>query len=287
VQRYEKENRDPLFAFVRNNVTMYFRPRQAQIVDEQGNIQGIVTLLQDVTRFKDLDRMKSEFIATVSHELRTPLTSLSMGIDILSQGVVGAVNQRQRELLAAAKDDSERLRKLVRDLLDLSKLESGKYEMKKEFVDFRRLVAEAIRPLRLLFEEKQIQLKFDVPERLPALFADSHQLIWVVTNLLSNALRFTDTGGSVHLIAEEEEDRLLVTVSDTGHGIPREHQETVFDKFVQVKNPTETTPGSVGLGLAIAREVVEAHGGRIWLESTVGVGSTFYFTLPAGNQSET
>lgn len=127
VQRYEEENRDPLFAFVRNNVTLYFRPRQAQIVDEQGNVQGVVTLLQDVTRFKDLDRMKSEFIATVSHELRTPLTSLSMGIDILSQGVVGAVNQRQRELLVAAKDDSERLRKLVKDLLDLSKLESGKY----------------------------------------------------------------------------------------------------------------------------------------------------------------
>jgi signal transduction histidine kinase len=287
MQSYEEENRDPLFAFVRNNVTLYFRPRQAQIVDEQGNVQGVVTLLQDVTRFKDLDRMKSEFIATVSHELRTPLTSLSMGIDILSQGVVGAVNQRQRELLIAAKDDSERLRKLVKGLLDLSKLESGKFEMKKEFVDFRRLVAEAVRPLRLPFEEKQIQLEFDVPERLPALFADPHQLIWVVTNLLSNALRFTDPGGSVHLTAKEEEDRLLVTVSDTGHGIPREHQETVFDKFVQVKSPTDTTPGSVGLGLAIAREVVEAHGGRIWLESTVGVGSTFFFTLPAGNQSET
>jgi len=286
-QHYEEENRDPLFAFVRNNVTLYFRPRQAQIVDEHGNVQGVVTLLQDVTRFKDLDRMKSEFIATVSHELRTPLTSLSMGIDILSQGVVGAVNQRQRELLIAAKDDSERLRKLVKGLLDLSKLESGKYEMKKEFVDFRRLVAEAVRPLRLPFEEKQIQLEFDVPERLPSLFADPHQLIWVVTNLLSNALRFTDSGGSVHLTAKEEEDRLLVTVSDTGYGIPREHQETVFDKFVQVKSPTDTTPGSVGLGLAIAREVVEAHGGRIWLESTVGVGSKFFFTLPIENQSET
>jgi len=286
VQKYEKENRDSLFAFGRNNVTMYFRPRQAQIMDEQGNIQGVVTLLQDVTRFKDLDRMKSEFIATVSHELRTPLTSLSMGIDILSQGVVGAVNKRQRELLIAAKDDSERLRKLVKGLLDLSKLESGKYEMKKEFVDFRRLVAEAVQPLRLPFEEKQIQLEFDVPERLPAIFADSHQLIWVVTNLLSNALRFTDQGGSVRLTAKEEKDRILVTVSDTGHGISPEHRETVFDKFVQVKSPTDTTPGSVGLGLAIAREVVEAHGGRIWLESTVGMGSTFFFSLPVGNQNE-
>ncbi|MBN1398265.1 MAG: HAMP domain-containing protein, partial [Bacteroidetes bacterium] len=286
VERYENENRDQLFAFVRNNVTLYFRPRQALIRDEQGGIQGIVTLLQDVTRFKDLDRMKSEFIATVSHELRTPLTSLSMEIDILTQGVVGSINKRQRELLAAAKDDSERLRKLVKDLLDLSKLESGKYEIKKEIIDFRTLVAEAIRPLRLPFEEKQIHLEFDVPERLPAVFADPHQLIWVVTNLLTNALRFTDSGGRVQLTAKEEKDKILVTVSDTGHGIPLEHQSTVFDKFVQVKSPTDTTPGSVGLGLAIAREVVEAHGGRIWLESTVGTGSTFFFSLPLENQSE-
>jgi NtrC-family two-component system sensor histidine kinase KinB len=282
----EQEHRDPLFAFTRNDLKLYFRPRQAHIVDEHGSIQGVVTLLQDVTRFKDLDRMKSEFIATVSHELRTPLTSLSMGIDILSQEVVGPVNNRQKDLLIAAKDDSERLRKLVKELLDLSKLESGKYEMKKEFIDFRRLVADAVRPLRLPFEEKQIRLELTIPEHLPALSADPHQLAWVVTNLLSNALRYTDTGGKVQLTAKEEKQGLFVTVADTGHGIPQENLETVFDKFVQVKSSTETTPGSVGLGLAIAREVVEAHGGRIWVESQVGIGSTFFFTLPAVQQSE-
>jgi PAS domain S-box-containing protein len=286
IRRIEQEHRDPLFAFTHNDLKLYFRPRQAHIVDEHGNIQGVVTLLQDVTRFKDLDRMKSEFIATVSHELRTPLTSLSMGIDILSQEVVGSVNQRQKELLVAAKDDSERLRKLVKELLDLSKLESGKYEMKKELVDFRRLVADAVRPLRLPFEEKQIHLELDIPEHLPALSADPHQLTWVVTNLLSNALRYTDTGGKVQLTAKEEKQELFVTVADTGHGIPKENLETVFDKFVQVKSSTETTPGSVGLGLAIAREVVEAHGGRIWVESQIGVGSTFFFTIPTILQAE-
>ena len=285
-RRIEQEHRDPLFAFTRNDLKLYFRPRQAHIVDEHGSIQGVVTLLQDVTRFKDLDRMKSEFIATVSHELRTPLTSLSMGIDILSQEVVGPVNSRQKDLLIAAKDDSERLRKLVKELLDLSKLESGKYEMKKEFIDFRRLVADAVRPLRLPFEEKQIHLELSIPEHLPALSADPHQLAWVVTNLLSNALRYTDTGGKVQLTAKEEKPGLLVKVADTGHGIPQENLETVFDKFVQVKSSTETTPGSVGLGLAIAREVVEAHGGRIWVESQVGIGSTFFFTLPVVQQTE-
>ncbi len=282
----EQEHRDPFFAFTRNDLNLYFRPRQARIMDEYGNIQGVVTLLQDITRFKDLDRMKSEFIATVSHELRTPLTSLIMSIDILSQEVVGSVSQRQKDLLVAAKDDSERLRKLVKELLDLSKLESGKYEMKKEIVDFRRLVSEAVRPLRLPFEEKQIHLELDIPEHLSALSADSHQLIWVITNLLSNALRYTDTGGKVKLTAKEEKQGLFVTVTDTGHGIPQENLETIFDKFVQVKSSTETTPGSVGLGLAIAREVVEAHGGRIWVESKVGVGSIFFFTLPTLLQTE-
>ena len=285
-RRIEQEHRDPLFAFTRNDLKLYFRPRQAHIMDEHGYIQGVVTLLQDVTRFKDLDRMKSEFIATVSHELRTPLTSLSMGIDILSQEVVGPVNNRQKDLLVAAKDDSERLRKLVKELLDLSKLESGKYEMKKEFIDFRQLVTDAVRPLRLPFEEKQIRLELAFPEHLPALSADSHQLAWVITNLLSNALRYTDTGGKVQLTAKEEKQGLFVMVADTGHGIPQENLETVFDKFVQVKSSTETTPGSVGLGLAIAREVVEAHGGRIWVESQVGIGSTFFFTLPAVLQAE-
>ena len=284
-RRIEKEHRDPLFEFTRDDLKLYFRPRQANIVDEHGKIQGVVTLLQDVTRFKDLDRMKSEFIATVSHELRTPLTSLSMEIDILSQEVIGSVNQRQKDLLVAAKDDSERLRKLVKELLDLSKLESGKYEMKKELVDFRQLVADAVRPLRLPFEEKQIYLELDIPEHLSALSADSHQLSWVITNLLSNALRYTDKGGKVQLAAKEEKQGLFVTVTDTGHGIPQENLETVFDKFVQVKSSTETTPGSVGLGLAIAREVVEAHGGRIWVESQMGVGSKFSFTIPTVMQA--
>ena len=285
-RRFEQEHRDPLFAFARNGLTLYFRPRQARIIDERGNIQGVVTLLHDVTRFKDLDRMKSEFIATVSHELRTPLTSLSMGIDILAKEVVGSVNQRQKDLLVAAKDDSERLRKLVKDLLDLSKLESGKYEMKKELIDFRRLVAEAVRPLRLPFEEKQILLEIDVEDRMPAFSADPHQLIWVITNLLSNALRYTDAGGKVQLTAKKQDGGLLVEVTDTGHGIPPEQQEAVFDKFVQIKSSTDTTPGSVGLGLAIAREVVEAHGGRIWVESQVGIGSRFSFTIPAGWENE-
>ncbi len=282
VAESEREHREPLLLTVQNGSTSYFRPRQARIEDEDGELQGCVTLLQDVTRFKDLDRMKSEFVATVSHELRTPLTSLSMGIDILSKEVIAPVTDRQREILLAAKDDCERLRKLVKDLLDLSKLESGRYELKKERIAPAQLIADALRPLTLPFQEKQIALQSDVPDDLPWIVGDSQQLSWVVTNLLTNALRFTDAGGTVRLAATRRGEELAVAVSDTGHGIPPESKEMIFEKFVQIKGATESTPGSVGLGLSIAREVVEAHSGRIWVDSTVGVGSTFTFTLPLG-----
>ncbi|HVN49079.1 MAG TPA: ATP-binding protein [Bacteroidota bacterium] len=281
--RRDHEHRDQLLTVNRSAVMLYYRPRYATFFDTNGQVQGVVTLLQDVTRFKDLDRMKSEFIATVSHELRTPLTSLAMGIDLLAQQVVGEINARQKDLLAAAKDDSERLRKLVKELLDLSRMESGKYEMKKELIDFSKLVEDAVRPLRLPFREKEIELRLSLPDDLPMLSGDSNYLTWVITNLLNNALRHTDAGGQVMIFAQREKnDLLLVAVKDTGHGIPPEYQESIFDKFVQVKSSTETTPGSVGLGLAIAREAVEAHGGRMWVQSQVGIGSTFFFTLPIG-----
>ena len=249
-------------------------------MDERGVTTGVVTLLQDVTRFKNLDLAKSEFIATVSHELRTPLTSLSMSVDILSQGVLGAVTDKQRELLGAAKDDCERLRKLVKELLDMSKLESGKYETKKEELVLQRIIDDALRPLRLPFREKQIDLEVWTESDLPPVIADAQQMAWVVTNLVNNALRFTESGGRVTVHARRDDATVRVSVSDTGKGIPADAQESIFDKFVQLKGSKETTPGSVGLGLAIAREVVEAHGGKIWVTSEPGKGSTFFFTIP-------
>ncbi len=276
----EQEHRDILFTFQRNNTTTYYRPRQTYILDEEGSIQFIVTLLYDVTRFKMLETMKSEFIATVSHELRTPITSLGMEVDILHKEVLGSVNEAQKKVLISAKDDVERLRKLVKDLLDLSRLESGRYTLKKEWVQIERLVGESVRSMQLQFNEKNIAIDVKIPPALPAVMVDPHQYTWVITNLLSNALRHTTPGGSVVFTAKRGESELLISIADTGEGIPREYQDTIFEKFVQVKGVSQTTPGSVGLGLAIAREVVEEHGGKIWVQSTVGVGSTFSFTIP-------
>ncbi|HEY6951548.1 MAG TPA: ATP-binding protein [Bacteroidota bacterium] len=280
VDQPENLKLDALLVLERKGKKIYLRPRRTRIVDENLRSEGIVTLLQDVTRFKDLDEMKTEFLATVSHEFRTPLTSINMTVDILSKEVVGTVNPRQRELLAAAKDDCERLGKLVKELLDLSKLEARQKEMQKESVDVRNLLDESLKPLRLPFKEKRITLDIAIDEDVPGIAGDRQQLSWVITNLANNALRFTGEGGSVKISVRKRDDAVCIAVADTGPGIPQEAQFTIFDKFVQIKEPAETTPGSVGLGLAIAREVVEAHEGRIWVESDLGKGSTFYFTLP-------
>lgn len=271
---------DELLHFSQGKSSFYFRPQQTRIIDEQGRIEWMVTLLEDVTRFKQLDQMKSEFIATVSHEFRTPLTSIKMAVGILLEEVLGHVNAKQRDLLIATKDDCERLTKLVKDLLDFSRLEAGTYQRRNEPIALRHLLEDALTPLRLLFQQQEVQLELALDTDLPELWGDPQQLSWVINNLVSNALRYTPAHGKVKISAHCENGTVHVFVADTGRGIPAEALATIFDKFVQVKDAKESTPGSVGLGLAIAREVVEGHGGKIGVESELGKGSTFYFTLP-------
>jgi NtrC-family two-component system sensor histidine kinase KinB len=203
-----------------------------------------------------------------------------MSVDILLQEVLGRLTDRQRELIAASKDDVERLRKLVHDLLELARLESGKQEIHREPVHLRDIVDEAVRPMRLPFTEKEIRLDTDIPNDLPVVSVDRRQFVWVVSNLVNNALRYTSSGGRVRIVATHQTGHLRVAVEDTGKGIPADQLEHIFEKFVQVQEGSELSPGSVGLGLAIARGVVEAHGGVIGVESEVGRGTTFTFTIP-------
>lgn len=270
----------PYLQFTRGGKQCFFRPKVSRIYDQTGRLYGVVTLLQDVTQFKELDRMKSDFIATLSHEFRTPLTSINMSVDILLQGILGTLNDRQKELMESTKEDCHRLTKLARELLQLSKLESGRVELKNEELDVQTVIDFSLRPLQLPFQEKNVILNVDVPSTLPHIIADEQQISWVVTNLVTNALKFTGAGGRVTVRAREDTNAVLVEVEDTGQGIAPENLEKVFDKFVQVKRTTDVTPGSVGLGLAIAKEIVEMYGGRIWARSEPGKGSTFSFILP-------
>lgn len=270
----------PYLQFNRSEKQCFFRPKVSTIYDRTGRLYGVVTLLQDVTQFKELDRMKSDFIATLSHEFRTPLTSINMSVDILLQGILGRLNDRQKELMESTKEDCHRLTKLARELLQLSKLESGKVELRNEELDVHTVIDFSLRPLQLPFQEKNVVLSIDIPSTLPRIVADEQQISWVITNLVTNALKFTDAGGRVTVRAREHGNSVLVEVEDTGHGIEPENLDKVFDKFVQVKRTSDSTPGSVGLGLAIAKEIVEMYGGRIWARSEPGKGSTFSFTVP-------
>lgn len=257
-----------------------YKPRQTIIADEFGRFKWLVTLFEDHSRLRHLDRMKSDFIATVSHEFRTPLTSINMTIDILQEEVIGAINAQQKELLKAAKKDSERLTKLIRNLLDISSLESKRYQMKLEQISFEELINQLLTSLMLMINEKKIQLELKIEPNLPILWGDQQQLSWVITNLVTNAIRYTPEQGKITIAAFQKQREVCIQVADNGRGIPNEALETIFEKFVQIKQPSESLPGHVGLGLAITKEVIEAHGGRIWAESELGKGSTFTFNLP-------
>jgi PAS domain S-box-containing protein len=279
-EREPAEQRVNYLQFDRSGKQYYFRPKLSRIFTPEGALYGVVTLLQDVTQFKELDRLKSDFIATLSHEFRTPITSINMSIDILNQEIVGPLSAKQKELIDATREDCFRLTKLARELLQLSKLESGKLQLKEEELSIQSVVEFSLRPLQLQFQEKNVHLVSEIAPGIRKLVADEQQISWVITNLVTNALKYTDSGGTVTIRAKEETDNLFLEVEDTGQGISAEHLETIFDKFVQVKKTSYSTPGSVGLGLAIAKEIVEMYGGKIWARSTPGKGSTFSFVLP-------
>ncbi len=276
----QSEHPSNLLALEREGKKIYVRPRVTRIFDGEGNLYGVVTILQDVTQFRELDRIKSDFLAMLSHEFRTPLTSMNMSIDILNQGLLGPLSSRQKELVDAAKADCLRLTNLARELLQLSKLESGKVEFRNQELDILALIDAVVRSLQLQFQEKGVLLRSTISTEIPHLIADEQHISSVITNLTSNALKHTDPGGTVTLRGHERDGALCIAVEDTGEGIPREDLKRIFDKFVQVKESTNTAPGSVGLGLAIAKEIVEAYGGNIWAESEPGKGSIFSFTIP-------
>jgi len=253
-----------------------FRLRTTPMRDNENHLLGAVTLLEDITHLREIDRLKSEFIATASHELRTPLTSVQMGVHLLLEGAAGELNDKQTEVLGACREDCERLDKLMRDLLDLSKIEAGESQPELLPVKVRELIMDEVETLRPQVEAKGLSFVVDIPVDLPRIMADRSQVERVVANLVVNAIRYTRQG-EIKINAEARGHYVAVSVSDTGEGIPADYLSHIFDKFVQV--PGAAT-GGAGLGLAISRLIVEAHGGQISVQSEVGHGSTFTFTLP-------
>jgi signal transduction histidine kinase len=266
------------FKLKKDDKERHYRISTRQVIDEDEEYQFTVTLLEDITRLKEIDSMKSEFVSTVSHEFRTPLTSMNMGLSMVINEDTGELNEEQRELLEAAYEDVERLTELVNDLLDLSKIESGRIEMEFDKVDVNDIIEKTLNPFYKQAEEKEIDLKFKQSEDNIFAYADPSKISWVISNLVGNALRYADEG-KIEVDAEIKGRRVLVSVADNGPGIPREYQSKIFDKFVRAGNDKDEKSGT-GLGLAISKEIITAHNGRIWVDSEEGAGSTFSFYIP-------
>ena len=257
----------------------------ATAIGREHKRSGVVLLLKDITQLKEVERLKSEFVMAASHELRTPLTSLGMGIDLLIEHAVHkefffschVLPEREKELLHAAHDEVHRMKTMVHDLLDLSKIETGRIDLEFEKIPVATLFEHVRDIFKSQVSMKHINLTIDDTEFMPLVRADTNKIVWVLSNLISNALRYVDEGGHIRLSAEKKGADIKIAVQDDGSGIPQEYQTRIFQKFVRV-NKQES--GRTGLGLAICKEIVRAHGGKIWVESNPGKGSTFIFTLP-------
>jgi len=237
-------------------------------------------LLEANRRLQELDKLKSDFVSTVSHELRTPMTSIKGYVDNILDGLTGALTERQSYYLSRVKSNVERLTRMINELLDLSRIEAGKVELNLGNVRMREFVSEVVEGFQGMAQEKGLTLRAHQPDELPVIRCDHDKLHQVLTNLIQNAIKFTPTGGEVRVESQMLGDGYLqIGVIDTGCGIPPHELDKVFEQFYRGESGSPDDP-RWGLGLAIAKSLVKLHGGRIWVESTPGQGSRFYFTVP-------
>ncbi len=267
----------PSIQFFVNGEERYFCPKAVPIMDRHKQPTAVMIILSDVTQQRQQDDLKRGVISTVSHELKTPLTSVRMAIHLLLEEDLGPLNQEQSEVMIAAEEDSERLNRILENLLDIGRMESGKARLDFRAISPHILALDAAEPFRSACQDRGITLAADLPDDLPEVWADPTRVTHVFANLFSNALKYTDPGGNVGLSAKADESYVHFSVSDTGKGIPERYIDIVFEQFFRISD-REAESGA-GLGLAVAKEIVEAHGGSISVTSREYEGSTFTFSL--------
>jgi PAS domain S-box-containing protein len=253
--------------------------RSAPIREQDGEIVGAAVTFRDVSEQRAVDKMKDEFISVVSHELRTPLTSIRGALGLLTSGLVGEFPERGQRMLEIATNNTERLVRLINDILDIERMRSGKVTMQRQVCDAATLIIQATDEMRAMADKAGVTLSVS-PQPI-RLWADPDRVIQTLTNLLSNAIKFSpEEGGKVWLSVAQEGGEAKFTIKDQGRGIPADKLDSIFERFQQVDASDSRKRGGTGLGLAICRSIVQQHGGRIWAESGPGEGSTFFFTLP-------
>ncbi len=266
--------------FLRQDQTLIWAQVTSRaLLGPDGQIRYVLAMVEDITERQAIERMKDEFISMVSHELRTPLTSIHGSLSLMATGRLGAMDVKAQRLLNIAVSNTERLIRLINDILDLDRIESGVVSLQKRECDAAELMAQAAETMGSLAEGAKIQLI--VRPLSISLWVDPDRIIQTLTNLLSNAIRFSPPQTQVILAAQiRGEDQIRFSVTDQGRGIPPENLERIFERFQQVDGSDARKLGGTGLGLPICRSIVRQHGGRIWAESQLDHGSTFYFTLP-------
>lgn len=248
-----------------------------------GEQRGIVLVLNDITKEKEIDKAKTDFISITSHELRAPLASIKESVSLICEGAAGEVNEKQKKFLLIAKRNIERLANLVNDLLDISKIESGKMEIKRSRNNINDIAQEARAIFKAFAESKNVEITLEKNDNLPQVNADKDRITQVFANLISNAVKFSEPGDKIviHLGFYEPDKSLIeAVVEDKGMGIDKKDIGKIFQKFYQADSSTTRKSGGTGIGLAISKDIIELHGGKIWVESSPGEGSKFIFTLP-------
>jgi PAS domain S-box-containing protein len=256
------------------------------VLTERDDFLGVVTVFRDITKEVEADRAKSEFVSTVSHELRTPMTSIKGYTDLLYAGAAGTITVEQQRFLGIIKSNTDRLTALINDLLDISRMETGRLRFEPQPLQIGEVIADVVNALAGQAEVKKQLLSYEVIGRLPDIVGDRDRLNQVLTNLVSNAIHYTPEGGEIEVQAYAIEGTVRVDVRDTGIGIPPEDLGHVFERFYRADHPLVQEQRGTGLGLSIVKMFVEMHGGRIWVESEPDKGSTFTFILPVPVREE-
>jgi PAS domain S-box-containing protein len=246
--------------------------------DEQGRPSHVVGIFEDITRRRDAERAKEEFVSIVGHELRTPLTSIRGSLGLLAGGLVGELPEDAANMVALAVDNTDRLVRLVNDILDIERMDSGHLPLERASVEVAELVRSSVQALQDTAAQADVQLRTDVQEL--EVCADADRIVQTLVNLLGNAIKFSPREGCVTVAVSRGDGCARFSVTDSGRGIPADQLDSIFERFNQVDVSDAREKGGSGLGLAIARGIVESHGGHLWAESVPGQGSTFYFTLP-------
>ncbi len=247
--------------------------------DRDDQPMGVVTVLRDVTKEKEVSRMKANFLSTISHELRTPLTSILSTYELLLQNSLGELNEDQREFISLSKEQGVFLSELLENLIDLTTLEARQLELTRMPFDLERLAGDVVGDISGSASVKGLRVLVDIAPDLPKIVADEHKIVRVLKNLLSNAIKFTENG-DIGLTIQRAEGGVQLSIHDSGIGIAEEYFDKIFEKFFQVDNTTTREFKGSGAGLAICRAIVSAHRGRIWVESAPNEGTTFHVFLP-------